>query len=138
MPPQSLNLDLKGVKKQIVSELHNCNQRGLVKSAKWFVNTLILLYSINTKLHELIINLLFCVQFGLICRLAELNFALNHVKVDIRTLSEYSALNFEQREFYDTYLLCKTYFDCGEYLRYALFYKSICLLSSSFLDKQFC
>ncbi len=56
------------------------------------------------------------------------------MKLDLESLNDCSALNFKQKEFYDTYLLCKTYFDNGEYLRLVLIaiwlsFYDVCLLN---------
>jgi len=56
-----------------------------------------------------------------------MNFGLNHVKADFKSVTESSTLQFEQREYYDTYLLCKAYFDNSEYLRYYYITKYIWL-----------
>ncbi|ODN03187.1 Cell division cycle protein 23 [Orchesella cincta] len=53
--------------------------------------------------------------------LAELNFSLNHIKLDSKAMSDLSALPFKEKEYYDTYLLCKSFFDNNEYLRCAFF-----------------
>jgi len=52
--------------------------------------------------------------------------------MDIQVSMDYSSLLFDQQEFYDTYLLCKSFFDNQEYQRYAHF-----LFSTHALEKVF-
>lgn len=123
--------DIKEVKSDLLHAINECSQRGLRHTTKWYPYLFWNLCEcvVNTTLHARFYMLLY---LRICYRLAELNYSLKNIKLDVHNLTTDIKL-VEPCEEEDTYTLAKTYFDLKEYDRAAYFMKDCTTPKARFL-----
>lgn len=126
-----MKFDIKEVKSDLLHAINECSQRGLRHTTKWYANFCRNLYKYFPS------RVRSCTYFEsrllhICCRLAELNYSLKNVKLELHDLTVDLKLQ-ETCEEEDIYILAKTYFDLKEYDRAAYFTKDCTTSKARFL-----